>query len=126
MAESIERADTLGQRPVARVKLAQYSWDSGETAAVTKEFPFTGVVKCFVSEVSDNTGNRTITVAVVDEDSYSIYSKGTIAENATTTTVLTRDTDIFVPAGCSVTVTPSGDPGVGGMTADVTFYGAAQ
>jgi hypothetical protein len=123
MAESIERMDTNTKRPVARVKLAQFSWASGETAAVSKEFPFNGIVKAHVTVVNDNTRNRTATVEVVDADSYSLYSLAAIPENATTTTVLTRDTDIYVPSGSSVTVTPSGDPGAGGMTVDVTFYG---
>ena len=125
MAERIERADGKSKRPVARIKLAQFAWASGATAAVTKELPFNGVVKAHVAVITDNTGNRTATIAVVDGDSYSLYSVAAIPENATTTTVLTRDTEIYVPSGCSVSVTPSGDPGAGGMTVDVTLYGVS-
>ena len=123
MAEKITKVDSNLKNPVARIKLAQFSWASGETAAVTKMFPFNGIVRQFHTVINDNTGNRTATVAIVDEDSYPIHSTAAIPENATTTTTLTADTEAYVPSGCNVTVTPSGDPGEGGMTVDVTFIG---
>ena len=125
MTERIDRAEGRSKRPIARVKLAQFSWATGETAAVEKELPFNGIVKAFVTVVSANTNDRTVTVAIVDGDSYSLYSLGSISHTATTTTVLTRDTEIYVPSGCSVKVTPSDDPGATGVTADVTFYGTS-
>ena len=126
MAESIVRGDTNGRRPVARVKLAQFSWTTAETAAVEKELPFNGIVKCHVAVVSANANNRTANVAIVDGDSYALYTSGELTTAATTTTVLSRDTEVYVPSGCSVKVTPSGVPGnngTTGMTVDVTLYG---
>ena len=123
MAEKIDRGDGTGRNPVARIKLAQYSWASGETAAVEKSFPFNGIVQQFVTVVNDNTGNKTATVTIEDEDDYTIYSLGGIAEAATTVTKLTADTQVYVPNGCVVKVTPSGDPSTSGMTVDLTFIG---
>lgn len=124
MAEKFTDSRKSGApQPVWRAKFAQFSWASGESAADEKEIPFNGILKAHVAVVSDNTGNRTITVAIEDEDDYQLYSLSGIAENATTTTVLTRDTEVYIPTGSVVKVTPSGDPGSGGMTVDVTFYG---
>ena len=126
MTESINRADGKSKRPVARVKLAQFSWTTAETAAVEKELPFNGIVKCHVAVVSTNANNRTATVAIIDGDSYALYTSGALTTAATTTTVLSRDTEVYVPSGCSVKVTPSGAPGnivTTGMTVDVTLYG---
>ena len=123
MAEKINRGDGTGRNPVARVKLAQYTWASGAAAAVEKSFPFNGIVQQFVTVVNDNTGNRTATVAIHDEDGYTIHSTSGIAENATTVTKLTADTQAYVPNGCTIKVTPSGDPSTSGMTVDVTFIG---
>ena len=123
MAESIEQGDLRGKRPIARVKLAQFSWASGATDAVSKDLPFTGMMRQFVTVVNDNTANRTATVAILDGDDYELYSLAAIPENATTVTTLSSSTEVCVPQGCTVKVTPSGDPGASGMTVDVTFMG---
>jgi hypothetical protein len=95
----------------------------GESDAISVALPVSGVIYAHATAVSDNTGNRTMTVAITDEDSISLYSLAAIPENATTVTRLTAGTEIYVPAGCNVTLTPSDDPGEGGMTCTVTFYG---
>ena len=124
MAESTtDKRDINSRRKIWRHRLAQFSWDSGESAADSKAIPINGIMYAFTTAVSDNTGNKTVTVAVVDEDSYTLYSLAAIDENDTTVTRLTAGTEVYIPDGCSVVVTPSGDPGEGGMTVDVTLYG---
>lgn len=122
MAEKItdQRKSTGYERPVFRVKLAQFVWASGATAAVSKNFPANGIVKAFTTVVNDNTSGATATVAILDEDSYTLYTSGAIAEAATT---VTTALDIYVPSGSTVKITPSKDPSTTGMTVDVTFYG---
>ena len=121
MALKVNRGDGTTARPIGRIKLAQFSWASGASAASTVTMPLNGIMRVMIVVVSSSTNSVTATVAITDEDSYTLYSLGTIGAGATTVTTLTADTEIWVPSGSSVTVTPSGDPGTTGVTVDVTF-----
>lgn len=112
------------RHPVWRVECDQLSWASGDSTAQSFAFPINGVIQEFTAVLNDNTGNKTVTVAIRDEDNYSLYTSGALAENATTVTKLTADTQVYVPDGCNVLVTPSGDPGASGLTVDLVFYGS--
>jgi hypothetical protein len=111
------------KHPVWREKLAQFTWASGASAADTANFPICGIMRAFVTVVNATTNNITITVAITDEDSYQLYSLGAIADDGTTVTTLTAHTEIFIPEGSIISVTPSGDPGLSGATVDLTFIG---
>lgn len=113
----------IEKHPVWREKLAQFTWASGVGTAGTANFPVCGIMRAFVAVVSNTTNNITITVAITDEDSYELYSLAAIADNGTTVTTLTAHTEIFIPEGSIITVTPSGDPGLSGATVDLTFIG---
>lgn len=118
------------QLPVARLDFAQATWASGITAAVEKTLNVNGCCEQIAVKVNDNTGNRTATVTIKDENNATLYSKSAIAENATTTYFArsykaTQDADFnpFLAVGTlTATITPSGDPGASGMTVDVYLY----
>jgi hypothetical protein len=116
---------------VSRYAFEQAEWASGATAALEKVRKFiNGRCERIAVTVSDNTGNRTATVTIVDENGATVFSKSGIAENASTTYVgvshkSSPDAD-FNPFLCcgdlTATITPSGAPGTGGMTVDVVIY----
>ena len=118
------------KHPVARLDFAQAAWTSGVTAAVVKTMEVNGVVEQIAVAVNDNTGNRTATVTITDENGATLFTKASIAENATTTYFArsykaTQDADFnpFLAVGTlTATITPSGDPGASGMTVDVYLY----
>lgn len=115
---------------VARVAFQQATWASGASAAVAKSMPVYGCCEQLTVKVNDNTGNRTATVTITDENSATLFTKSGIAENATATYFArsykqTQDADFnpFLASGIlTATITPSGDPGASGMTVDVELY----
>ena len=115
--------------PIARYEFSQQSWISGVTAATTEDMNISGTIIGITAKVNDNTGNRTLTVALADADGAALYSQAAIAENATTpyfseSSKSTPDANfnpIPVNGVITGTFTPSGDPSTTGMTADVTL-----
>ena len=108
----------------------QAEWASGETAALEKTMNVNGCCEQIAVAVSDNTGNRTATVKITDANGATLFNESGIAE-ATTTTYFarsykaTQDANFnpFLAVGAlTATITPSGDPGSGGMTVDVYLY----
>jgi len=69
----------------------------------------------FKLTVNDNTGNRTVTLKIVDKDGDVIYTSGNCAEAVTT---VTMGLDVPLVEQEIVRITPSGDPGASGL--DVT------
>jgi hypothetical protein len=112
------------------VRFAQATWVSGATAAVAKTKNVIGCCEQIAVKVNDNTGDRTATVTITDENGATLFSKSGIAENATTTYFArsykaTQDADFnpFLAVGVlTATITPSGDPSTSGMTVDVYLY----
>ncbi len=115
-----DRRGNQNKYPVWRARLAQYTVATDSSAAVTKAFPVNGIFKAFTAVVNNNTNNVTVTVKITDEDGYALYTSEAIAENATT---ITSSLEVYVPTGSLVVVTPSGVPGAGGLTVDLTLYG---
>jgi hypothetical protein len=117
-------------QPVARLEFAQGVWASGASGALQKTMTVNGCCEQITVKVNDNTGNRTATVTITDENGATLYSQATIPENATTLYVArshkgTPDASFnpFLAAGVlTATITPSGDPGASGMTVDVALY----
>ena len=118
------------KHPVARLDFAQAAWANGVTAAVEKTMQVNGIVEQIAVAVNNNTGNRTGTVTITDENGATLFTQASIAENATTTYFArsykaTQDADFnpFLAVGTlTATITPSGDPGASGMTVDVIFF----
>lgn len=117
------------EKPVWKAVVDQYSWASGSSAAdATETLDVNGTLRQIMVIVSDNTGNRTVTVALADAHG-TLYTTAAQAENATTVTTYKTESDtdlplrVFLAGPVTITVTPSGDPGSGGMTVDVIFYG---
>jgi len=116
---------------VARYEFAQQSWANGETDALAPVlYDLNGTIKAIEVVVSDATNGITVTVALTSENTTALYSKASIAENATTwldsdSSKGTRDADfnpIPVNGNITATITPSGDPGTSGVTVDVILY----
>ena len=115
---------------VRKIVLPQQSWADGITAATTPTLPIHGRVEQIVVEINDNTGNVTLTLNVKNSDGAQLYNKAGIPENALTVYSAnsekgTQDADFnafLADEICTLTCTPSGDPGDSGMTADIAFY----
>lgn len=124
MAEKFsDRRSNPNKDPVFRVKLEQFTWASGVSTVVSKSVPVNGKVRVIVGVANNSTNSITYTTTIVDEDSYQLYTKADWAENATEVVTLTADTEVFVPAGSLINITPSGDPGASGGTFDLTLIG---
>jgi hypothetical protein len=118
------------EKSVWKAVAGQMSWADGVTAAVTDAFGVNGIVRQMTVAVSDNTGNRTATVSLIDGTSTPIiYTSAAQPENATTITRFMTESgtdfpmEIFINGATTISVAPSGDPGAGGMTVDIIFYG---
>lgn len=69
----------------------------------------------FKLTVNNNTGNRTVTLKVLDKDGDCLYTSGACAETVTT---VTMGLDVPLIEQEVVRITPSGDPSTSGL--DVT------
>lgn len=121
--EQTDRRDPGEKVRVFRYKLAQYTWASGVSAAVSKAMPFNGRVRIVAGVANNSTNAITYTTLIEDEDGIDIYSKADWAENATEVVTLTADTELYIPFNSTIKITPSGDPGATGGTFDITFIG---
>lgn len=104
-----------------RQVLPQLSWASGETGALTATLSgHNGRITQIIVKNSNATNAITVTVAITDDSSFTMFSAASIPENAdnplSAAVDITNDTYTF-------TVTPSGDPGASGMTTDIAIYG---
>jgi hypothetical protein len=118
--------------PVFRIEVPQLTVASGASAAVTDTINMNGTVRQITVGVSNNTGNRTAIVSLVSDEGSVLFTTEAIAENTTAApvaqaffTASATDLPLAVLATGTVTIkaTPSGDPGSGGMTIDVTLFG---
>ena len=119
----------MRKKNIRRLEVPQVSVASGSTAAVNTDIgSINGTIKQMAVTLNDNTNNVTATVAIRDEDDYVIHSEAGIAENATTVFKYMTEsgTDLPLAVLCDgqtdVLVTPSGDPGAGGLTVDVVLW----
>jgi len=124
MAEKLSDFRSDPKRPVFRVKLGQFAWASGVTAAVIKDVPVCGRARTVIGTANDSQLAITYTTTIKDEDGNVLYTKTDWAEAATEIVKLTSDTEIYIPAGATVTVTPVSNPGTTGGTFDLTLIGA--
>lgn len=113
-----------------RFPFGQAVWVDKETAAVIKTMSVNGCCEQIAVKVSDNTGNRTATVTITDNNGAVLFTKSGISKNATTTyfarsykVVQDADFNPFLSVDTlTATITPLGDPGANGMTVDVYLY----
>lgn len=107
------------------VTIAQLTWADGDSTAQTVNLFDRGQVSQISVKINNNTGNRTGQVTIKDENAGQLYDKSLIPENAITVYHATKDTEDFhefiVGPGCTMTVTPSGDPGVSGFEVDIVL-----
>lgn len=96
-------------------------WDSGASGVKNSskisqnKGVHQGKMVGFKLTLNDNTGNRTVTLSIVDKDGDVIYTSGNCTEAATT---VTMSLDVPLIEQELVRITPSGDPGTSGL--DVT------
>jgi hypothetical protein len=114
---------------VHKMVIPQQSWADGVTTARVPTLAIHGRCEQIVVEVNDNTGNATLTLTITNADGATIYTKAGIPENAKTVyqanPIGSTDVDFIsflADEICTFTMTPSGDPGASGMTADVAVY----
>ena len=89
-----------------------------------------GKVEQITVQISNATNSITFTLTITDEDSAQLYTKASIAENATAiylanSNKASQDADFnaFLADGqLTFTLTPSGDPGASGVTVDVALF----
>jgi len=119
----------MRSKKIRRIKVPQFTVANGSTAAVSKSLgSLNGTLKQAIVTINDNTGNATATLALIDEDSLTLWTETGIAENATTPfqyyTLSGTDLPltILMDGTMILTMTPSGDPGAGGMTVDVVLF----
>lgn len=124
MAQKVTDLRYDPRRPVFRVKMEQFAWADGETAAVVKPVPACGRVRVIIGTASNSENAVTYTTTIADEDGLVLYTKADWAEAATEKVQLSADTEVYVPPGCTMTVTPSGDPGSPVGTVDLVLIGA--
>jgi len=119
----------MRQERISRYECPRVTIPNGGTAAVSSSaLRLNGIIRQISVTVNDNTGNKTATAAIVDEDSITLWSEAGIAEAATTVfqywTLSSTDLPLAVCVDGNITikVTPSGDPGTSTMTVDVVLY----
>lgn len=119
----------LARTPVFRIEVAQIVIPNGGTTEVTGAQNMNGIVRQIAVAINDNTGNATATVQIRDSDGAVLWSVAAIPENANTVYqyYTLSGTDLPLAILCTDTmtigVTPSGDPGVSTMTADIVLWG---
>ena len=119
MAQKIsDKRSNSNTDPVFRTRLSQFVFAS--TEAVVKQVLANGAVRV-VAGITTATNAITYTTTIADEDGIVLYTKTDWAQAATEVDTLTADTEVFVPAGSTVTITPSGDVGDG--TFDIILIG---
>ncbi len=115
---------------VKRLPIEQQSWATGVTTVKTPTRKVRGKVEQIVVKISNATNGITFTLTITDEDGAQLYTKASIAENATAiyfanSNKATFDADFnaFLAEGIlTFTLTPSGDPGASGVTVDVAVF----
>ena len=117
-----------GRFRIAKFQFSQLSWASGVTSSKTAELNVNVTIERIDVIVSNATNAITMSIKMTDENSATcVDTIATISENATSTYLASKATPDFpacpVNNTLTLTVTPSGDPGTSGVTADVIIYG---
>ena len=115
--------NTNNTKPVWREKPAQFTWAAAVSTAIAIDLVTNGRVRWIIGTANDSTNAITYTTTIADSDGTVLYTKADWAEAATEKVVLTSDTEVFIPTGATLTVTPSGVPGATGGTFDITLIG---
>ena len=130
LAGSVDNRNFEGHAyPVFRVEVPQIVLPNGAQAAVEQDVNINGTIRQITVTVNNNDGDKTMTVALEDEDDAVLWSEAAIAESATTVfqyaTLSATDLNLAVLSAATLTVkvTPSGDPGASTGLVDVVLYG---
>jgi len=124
---TIDKREEGIRAPVARVEVPAINIPDGGTTEVTDEVPINMTIKTIVVRAGNATNGITFTLKLTDDNGAVHLTKATIAENAKTvllSTKATADFDEFCMNGkVTVGITPSGDPGDGGVDVNIDLYG---
>ena len=118
--------------PVFRAELPQMTRDSGDANDVSEDIILNGIIRQITVGVNDNTGNKTVTIDIIDDNGSVLFTTATIAENTASAPTMQNymtiadvnsPLTILVTGTITINANLSGDPGSGGMTIDVVLYG---
>ncbi len=118
--------------PVFRVEVTQLVSDPNLSADISTTLNLNGTIRQITVGVSDNTGNKTATIDIIDDNGSVLFTTETIAENTTSAPVVQHfmtesATDlplaVLVTGTITVNANLSGDVGASGIEIDVVLYG---
>lgn len=121
--------------PAFKVELPQMTRVNGDANDVSEDVILNGTIRQITVGINDNTGNKTATIDIIDDNGSVLFTTATIAENTTAAPVAQHymatsasDTNalplaVLVTDTVTINANLSGDPGSSGMTIDVVLYG---
>ena len=118
--------------PVFRVEAAQLSRVNGDANDVSTTVILNGTIRQITVGINDNTGNRTATIDIIDDNGSVLFTTESVAENTESAPVVQHfmtesSTDLplalLVTGTVTIDANLSGDPGTSGMTIDIVLYG---
>ena len=119
MSNEDRRGDTLRQHPVFRKEVGTITMASSGTARVAATINLNGIIGTIVLALADSTNGVTATLDVKDEDSYTLYSVTSLADN---TTHVKTEVDILVAGTITIGLTPSATAGGTSWIGTVVLY----
>lgn len=113
------------KKPVVSHRITQMSWGAAATDAQTEALTVNAVLTEMSVKISAATNAITFTVSLVDEYGGTRYTQSGIAVNGTTVlpTAFGAGMAVNCAGDLTLTVTPSGAPGAGGVTVDIDVLG---
>jgi hypothetical protein len=124
---SIDQRNEDKRKPVVRVEVPAITIPNGGTTEVTETPNINMTIKSIVVRAGNATNGITFTLKLKDDNGVEHLSKASIAENANTVLLSTKATadfdEICMNGTVTVGITPSGDPGAGGVDVNVDLYG---
>lgn len=118
--------------PVFRVEVPQLVGDPNSSSNISATVNLNGTIMQITVGISDNTGNRTATIDIIDDNGSILFTTESIAEDTESAPIVQHfmtesSTDlplaILVTDTITINANLSGDVGVSGVTIDVVLYG---
>ncbi len=118
--------------PVFRAEVTQLVGDPNLSADISTTLNLNGTVRQITVGVSDNTGNKTATIDIIDDNGSVLFTTETVAENTTSAPIVQHfmtesATDlplaVLITGTITINANLSGDVGASGIEIDVVLYG---
>ncbi len=117
-----------GHRTVGKMVIPQMSVASGGSVTDTEEVTINGAIKSLTATISNDTNGITFTISITDADGSVLFITEALAVNGIrlqqfmTLSLTDLPLNILCAGKITVSAIPSGDPGDGGVTVDVSLY----